>query len=101
MTIEEGLKLVDGIIMRPRPEQALPELIDAARDRAKAQATRYRWDACKTGYSPEDKNHEIDVWQLCLMYGEYLAGLLALKAAEGHCQTKMHFPCQTMANAHM
>lgn len=101
MSIEEGMKLVDGIIMRPRPEQALLELIDAARQRAKAQGTRYRWDACMTGYSAEDKNHEIDVWQLCLMYGEYLAGLLALKAVEGNCQTKGHVPCQQMAHAHM
>jgi hypothetical protein len=101
MSIEQGMKLVDSIIMRPRPEQALPELIDAAREMAKTDNIRYRWDVCKTEYSPEGKNHEIDVWNLSLMYAQYLAGLLALKAAEGHCQTKAHIPCKEMANSHM
>jgi hypothetical protein len=35
------------------------------------------------------------------MFGEYTAGLLALKATEGHCQTKEHLPCTKMAKGHM
>jgi hypothetical protein len=101
MSIEDGMKQVDKILMKPRPEHALSELVDAARQKAKKDAVRYRWDACETGYSPETPNHEIDVWNLSLMYAQYLAGLLALKAAEGHCQTMSHLPCKTMANAHM
>jgi len=38
---------------------------------------------------------------LVLLFAEYLAGLLAQKAAEGHCQQPGHPPCAAMAKGHM
>ena len=99
MSIQDDMKIVDKIMMRPRPEQSLPELFEQARGMALANNTRYGWSKCGTQYTED--NHEILVWQLTLMCSRYLAGLLALKAAEGHCQTQSHVPCNEMANAHL
>ncbi len=101
MPIRDGMRTVDGILRKVQFNFIVSEFLEGARQRAKAHDTRFIFHDCQTGYSPENGNHEIDVWQLSLMFGEYTAGLLALKATEGHCQTREHLPCPKMAKGHM
>jgi formylglycine-generating enzyme required for sulfatase activity len=101
MPIRDGMRTVDSIFRKVQFNFIASEFLEGARQRAKAHETRFIFHDCKTGYSPENGNHEIDTWQLSLMFGEYTAGLLALKATEGHCQTKEHLPCAKMARRHM
>jgi hypothetical protein len=101
MPIRDGMRTVDTILRKVQFNFIVSEFLEGAHQRAKAHETRFIFHDCQTGYSPENGNHEIDVWQLSLMFGEYTAGLLALKATEGHCQTKEHLPCTKMAKGHM
>jgi len=101
MPIRNGMRTVDNILRKVQFSFIVNEFLEAARERALAHKTRFLFDDCHTGYSPENRNHEIDVWQLSLMFGEYTSGLLALKATEGHCQTSDHLPCPKMAKGHM
>jgi hypothetical protein len=103
MAIRDGKRTVNGI--RPRLDELDREIVDPARARARAHETRFAFPECGMGYDADDPRsidiwgREIVLWQLSLLLGEYMAGLLAQKAAEGHCH--QHRPCPNMARKHM
>jgi hypothetical protein len=66
---------------------------------ARAQGVVFEHPACGSTHGPGKQ--EIDVWHLALLLGEYTAGLLAQKSAEGQCPTPEHRPCPQMAQAHL
>jgi hypothetical protein len=83
-------------------------IIAAARERAKKHTTNYQFADCGVAHlaEPEPGNpHRWDdiilAWQLCLLFGEYTAGLIGQKSAEGHCQTETHRPCKKMSKRFM
>src|SRR6516162_7614370 len=78
--------------------------VAAARERAKKHRTSFSFADCGVAHlaEPEPGNpHRWDdiilAWQLCLLFGEYTAGLIGQKSAEGHCQTPGHVPCKKMS----
>jgi hypothetical protein len=103
MAIRDGKRAVNSI--RARLDELHREIVDQARTRARAHGTRFAFPECEMGYDPDDPRspdlwgREMVFWQLSLLLGEYMAGLLAQKAAEGHCNK--HRPCPKMAKNHM
>jgi hypothetical protein len=105
MSMREGKRVIDRILAKVDALQK--DIIDAARVRARAHGTRFVFPDCETRYLPDvpgkpDQWHsEIVIWQLSLLFGEYISCLLAQKAAEGHCKKPGDPPCKKMAQGHM
>jgi hypothetical protein len=103
MPIEDGLKQAAAAFNKGNRDgefdwgAAIGDLSSLAI--ARARGTEFGNTACGTTYGPGKQ--EIDVWHLALLLGEYTAGLLAQKSAEGHCLRPGHVPCQQMASLHM
>ncbi len=104
--IKEGKAACNAI--KPKIDSLDAAFIAAARDRAKKHRTSFSFADCSVAHlaEPEPGNpHRWDdiilTWQLCLLFGEYTAGLLGQKSAEGHCQTGNHVPCKRMSKRFM
>ena len=77
-------------------------LIAIAKERAQKHKTSFSFPDCGVEHlaDPEPGNphrwdHIILTWQLCLLFGEYTAGLIGQKSAEGYCGK--HVPCKKMS----
>lgn len=100
--IREGMAALNAI--KARIDSLDAAFIAAARDRAKKHKTGFSFPDCGVAHlaeptpgNPHVWDDIILAWQLCLLFGEYTAGLIGQKAAEGHCQTPAHVPCKTMS----
>jgi hypothetical protein len=109
LPIPHGLQTVNDILTKPNWD--FGQLVEAARTRARATfatlatmpGKAFGVPNCATSYGAG--NHEVDAWLLCILIGEYVAGLLAQKAVEGHCQQHRKMPdftpCPEMAKEHL
>src|SRR5207249_4380083 len=83
--------------------KALPELIDAIRARARAKGDAggiiYGFPDCASGIRYGAGSQEIDAWEMSVLLAEYAAGMLAQKAAEGHCPKEA--PCSKSSKEHL
>jgi hypothetical protein len=106
MPIKEGLHLVgsaftpfyhDPQFIFPAPIKTLEP--DALR-RAKDTGTVFmdRAGTCQVGYA--EGHHEILIWHIGLMFAEYVAGMLAKKAEDGHCRNHKK-PCALTRELHL
>jgi hypothetical protein len=106
MPIKEGLQLVgsaftpfshDPNFIFPAPLKTLEP--DALR-RATQTGTVFmdRAASCQVGY--QEGHHEISIWHIGLMFAEYLAGMLAKKAEDGHCRSHKK-PCALTRELHL
>jgi hypothetical protein len=105
MSIREGKRTVNKI--HAKLDSLDGDIIDVARRRARDYGNRFVFLECDVRHlpelsgSPNQWSHLIVPWQLSLLLAEYTAGMLAQKAAEGHCQTPAHVPCSEMTKGHM
>jgi len=113
MPIAQGLQAVDAVLSSPNWD--INRLLMAARDRAQLLGTgsglpsgyAFGLNNCGTYYGVTNRgtSQELYLWCLSLLLAEYTAGLLARKAAEGHCQQHRKAPdfnpCPDMAKEHM
>jgi hypothetical protein len=66
MPVRDGMRMVDAILRKVQFNFIVNEFLEGARQRAKAHDTRFIFHDCKTGYSPENGNHEIgDITESC------------------------------------
>jgi len=101
MSIPEGKKLAgtafDKFYATPTFDWAksLPELLAIAEARARAKANSgdviYDFKDCGSGMLYGVGSQEITAWEMSVLLAEYTAGVLAQKAAEGHCPKEA--PC--------
>src|SRR5947209_7412170 len=79
---------------------AIQELEAAAESRATQTRTVFTDLAasCRVEYGPS--HHEICIWHIGLMFVEYVAGLLELKAKDGHCRNHPK-PCGLTRELHL
>jgi hypothetical protein len=107
MPVQEGWKIVKEALEKiynsstgfvyPEPiKSILPHAVERAKDIA------FREGACSLGYngsSPKPPN-ELAIWQLSLMFVEYVAGMLADKAGKD-CYNPLHSkPCERSCELH-
>ncbi len=106
MPIQEGLRIVDAAFkpfyhdpyfIFPDPMKSLEP--EAAR-RAKDTGTVFRDRAASCGVEYTEGHHEILIWHTGLMYVEYVAGMLAKKAEDGHCRSHKK-PCALTRELHL
>ena len=112
MPIQAGKTVVNQILTQPNWD--MRQLLAAAAQRVAAmtggpnlvQGTPFGLPACGTTYGagPGWCSQEMAAWGLSLLFAEYLAGLLAEKVEDGHCQTHRKppdfEPCPEMAKEH-
>ncbi len=91
MSIAEGLQQVNAALTTHYDSSkgfnvaaSLAELVTVAAGRVGAKARAFKAGNCKTNY--DGGNLEPVLWQLSLMLGEYIAGILEQKAKDGHCK---------------
>ena len=106
MPIQEGLQLV-GSAVTPfyyDPYFTLPAPISTLEPDASRRATQTgtvftdRFASCGVHYTAG--HHEISIWHISLMFAEYVAGMLAKKAEDGHCRTHQK-PCDLTRELHL
>jgi hypothetical protein len=100
--IREGKAALNAI--KAKIDRLDAAFIAVARERAKKHKTSFSFQDCGVSHlaepipgNPHVWDDIILAWQLCLLFGEYTAGLIGQKAAEGHCQTAAHVPCKAMS----
>ena len=100
--IREGKAALNAI--KAKIDSLDAAFIAAARERGKKHKTSFSFPECGVAHLAEPKPGNPHVWddivlawQLCLLFGEYTAGLIGQKSAEGHCQTGHHVPCKRMS----
>ena len=106
MSIKEGLKLVADAFtpFYHDPHFDLPAPIKTlepdAKLRANSNGTVFmdRAASCSVGY--KEGHHEILIWHIGLMFVEYVAGMLAKKAEDGHCRNHVK-PCGLTRQTHL
>jgi hypothetical protein len=85
--------------------QSLPLLQGEVKKRVLAKAGSnphgriYTFPRCASGIGYGVQNQEIAAWEMSILLAEYAAGLIALKAAEGHCTTNA--PCKESSAEHL
>jgi hypothetical protein len=106
MPIKEGLQLVgsaftpfyhDPYFILPAPIKTLEP--DASR-RAMQGGTVFTDRQASCGVVYTEGHHEILIWHISLMFAEYVAGMLAKKAEDGHCRNHKK-PCDLTRNLHL
>jgi hypothetical protein len=104
MPIQEGLRLVDAAFkpFYQDPYFVFPDPIKALEPAASRRPTGTvfmdRAASCQVGYN--EGSHEISIWHIGLMFVEYVAGMLAKKAEEGHCRNHKK-PCALTRELHL
>jgi len=106
MLIKEGLRLVrsaftpfylDPHFIFPAPIKTLES--DASR-RATQTGTVFMDCATSCQVRYNEGHHEISIWHISLMFAEYVAGMLAQKAEDGHCRNHKK-PCALTRELHL
>jgi peptidoglycan/xylan/chitin deacetylase (PgdA/CDA1 family) len=105
MSIQDGLRVIaaafDAHVVGGQIDwtASMPDLVTATVARATAQGPVYHLPPCGLHYT--QANQEIRAWHLCILLGEYVAGLLALKGVEAGCHTAAHAPCGRASDLHL
>jgi hypothetical protein len=97
MALKDGRRDVTSVLPPFRPD--LEKLAPLAQGRADIFQKFYRQCAttCSVEYTPH--HHEIEMWMVTLMLGEYVADLILDKAFDGHCYA--HKPCDDTLEMHL